>query len=69
MDQFTEFVNQIDTILHEARNKGVDYEEVLARVYAKHLESDEACDCCHMYGITFAEKLNRLMLHEPRNED
>lgn len=54
-------VIKIDALIHLAKHQGLDPEMILARVYASHLMSDEKCDSCHIYGITFAEKLNKLM--------
>ena len=54
-------VNAINSIIALSVKAGLDHELILASVYAQHLLSDEKCDNCHMYGITFAEKLNTLM--------
>lgn len=59
-----QFVEQFNQLLAEANQAGLDHEELLARVYAEHMTSDEKCDKCHIYGITFGQKLNRLMLEE-----
>lgn len=56
-----ECINQIDQMLKQAQEDGLDFELILATVYANHLMSDEQCDNCHMYGISFAKKLNQLM--------
>lgn len=53
-------VSSIELIIYEAKDRGLDHELILAKVYSKHLKSSES-DMCHMYGITFATKLNELM--------
>lgn len=55
------FITVIDHLLEEAKDEGLDHELILAHVYAKHLTSDEKCDKYHIYGVTFAEKFNKLM--------
>ena len=54
-------ISRIDAILHHAKSQGLDPELILAHVYADHLMSNGQHDSCHMYGISFAEKLNSLM--------
>jgi len=56
-----DYVTAMDQLLANAKKNGIDHELLLAKLYAKHLASDERCDKCHVYGITFAEKLNELM--------
>lgn len=60
-------VGRIDAILHYAQHQGLDIELILARIYADHFTSDESCDSCHMYGVSFGEKLQQLM--EERGHD
>lgn len=54
-------VQQLDDILYKAVLDGLDPEMILAKLYANHLTSDEQCDRCHMYGITFGQKLADLI--------
>lgn len=56
-----EMVREINGILGRAKRWKLDHEMILARVFAEHMNSNEKCDECHLYGITFAEKINKLM--------
>lgn len=61
IDSVESAITHIEAVLHLAKHRGLDPELILAKIYAKHLKSDERCDTCHMYGLTFAEKFDQEM--------
>lgn len=57
MKPYQELINEI---LATAQNNGVDIEELLAKVCAEHMLSDEK-DLSHLNGISFVKKLEKAM--------
>lgn len=57
MKPYQELINEI---LATAQNNGVDVEELLAKVCAEHMLSDEK-DLSHLNGISFVKKLEKAM--------
>ena len=58
MKPYQELINEI---LATARHNGIDVEELLARVCAEHMMSDEK-DLGHLNGISFVQKLEKAMM-------
>lgn len=61
------YVNVIDNALVSSIKNGLDHELILAKVLASHSFSEES-DLCHIYGITFGEKMQNSIPDNLKNE-
>lgn len=55
------YVYAIDLLLENAKKNGMDIEQIVVALCAKHLMSDES-DFGHLYGITFIRKLEEALM-------